>query len=200
VHDRAVDPERIEPTSYPDYPDGVAIPKLGLGLCDLDEAELWEVFRDRMESVGGHAVESLVELDALLLESGATLGYCDPALERTLRPTLSPSISLHTDFDRSRYDELQFGITRASAWVAETGTLVLEDRQTSDRLGALSPWIHVAVVDEAARPLATLEAAIASFGDDLNIVWVTGPSKTADVEGILIEGVHGPGRQIALRL
>ena len=33
---------------------------------------------------------------------------------------------------------------------------------------------------------------------DPNIIWVTGPSKTADVEGILIEGVHGPGIQIAL--
>jgi L-lactate utilization protein LutC len=31
-----------------------------------------------------------------------------------------------------------------------------------------------------------------------NIIWCTGPSKTADVEGILIEGVHGPGEQIAL--
>ena len=33
---------------------------------------------------------------------------------------------------------------------------------------------------------------------DPNIVRMTGLSKTADVEGILIEGVHGPGRQIAL--
>jgi L-lactate dehydrogenase complex protein LldG len=31
--------------------------------------------------------------------------------------------------------------------------------------------------------------------DDPNIIWVTGPSKTADVEGILIQGVHGPGVQ-----
>ena len=36
------------------------------------------------------------------------------------------------------------------------------------------------------------------LGDSSNIVWATGPSKTADVEGILIEGVHGPGEEIAL--
>jgi hypothetical protein len=33
---------------------------------------------------------------------------------------------------------------------------------------------------------------------DPNVIWCTGPSKTADVEGILIEGVHGPGVQVAL--
>ena len=38
------------------------------------------------------------------------------------------------------------------------------------------------------------------LGNDPNTIWVTGPSKTADVEGILIEGVHGPGAQIALLL
>ena len=34
--------------------------------------------------------------------------------------------------------------------------------------------------------------------DAPNTIWCTGPSKTADVEGILIEGVHGPGEQVAL--
>jgi L-lactate dehydrogenase complex protein LldG len=40
--------------------------------------------------------------------------------------------------------------------------------------------------------------AIAALGESPNTIWCTGPSKTADVEGILIEGVHGPGEQIAL--
>jgi len=43
-----------------------------------------------------------------------------------------------------------------------------------------------------------LTAAVAALPVDPNVIWVTGPSKTADVEGILIEGVHGPGRQITL--
>jgi L-lactate dehydrogenase complex protein LldG len=46
--------------------------------------------------------------------------------------------------------------------------------------------------------LSDLTQAVAALGSDPNVIWCTGPSKTADVEGILIEGVHGPGVQIAL--
>ena len=74
---------------------------------------------------------------------------------------------------------------------------MLDDDLTSDRLAALAPWIHVAVVDPATI-VRTIPEAIARFGNSPNIIWVTGPSKTADVEGILIEGVHGPGEQIAM--
>ena len=64
-------------------------------------------------------------------------------------------------------------------------------------LAALAPWIHVAVLEKSSI-VRTIPEAIAAFDDSPNIIWLTGPSKTADVEGILIEGVHGPGEQIAL--
>ena len=51
---------------------------------------------------------------------------------------------------------------------------------------------------ECASIFADLPEAVAALGTDPNVIWCTGPSKTADVEGILIEGVHGPGAQIAL--
>lgn len=64
---------------------------------------------------------------------------------------------------------------------------------------ALSPWTHIALLAESSIH-RTIPEAIASLGDSPNIIWATGPSKTADVRGILIEGVHGPGEQIALCL
>ncbi|MEZ5300889.1 MAG: LUD domain-containing protein [Verrucomicrobiales bacterium] len=99
----------------------------------------------------------------------------------------------------ARYDDYQFGITRADGAIAETGTAILTDTHTADRLAALTPWVHVAVFHEADL-CRTLGDAIACFGAERNIIFATGPSKTADIEGILIEGVHGPGEQICLCL
>ena len=115
------------------------------------------------------------------------------------RQRLGPGIAVEYAFDRARIDDYQFGITRAAGAIAETGTLVVNDALTSSRLAALAPWVHVAVL----RPgdlWPDLPAALAQLGPDPNTIWITGPSKTADVEGILIEGVHGPGEQICLRL
>jgi L-lactate dehydrogenase complex protein LldG len=107
------------------------------------------------------------------------------------------ALSLRTSLDRGHIDDTRFGITRAAGAIAETGTLILTDAGTSTRLSALAPWIHIAVLDPNTIH-AHVNDAIAALGDDPNVVWCTGPSKTADVEGILIEGVHGPGEQVAL--
>ena len=104
---------------------------------------------------------------------------------------------METTFDVARLDEYEFGITRAAGAIAETGTVILRDAETSSRLGALAPWTHLAVFPRA-KLYATVAEAAAILGQDPHITWVTGPSKTADVEGILIEGVHGPGRQLAV--
>jgi L-lactate dehydrogenase complex protein LldG len=154
-------------------------------------------FTSRLVAVNGEVVPDAAALARTLRDRGWTHGYCDPALWPGLQEHFGAGFTVETGFDRKRVDDYQFGITRAVGAIAETGTLILNDEATSSRLGALAPWAHVAVISRRALH-ADLIQAVAALGRDPNVVWCTGPSKTADVEGILIEGVHGPGAQIAL--
>ncbi len=162
--------------------------------------DVFEIFSRNLAAVNGRTMLSVAELADFLTSTGQRRGYCDPALHAEIgAPLAAAGLTVETDYDRSRYDDYQFGITRASGAIAESGTLILDDELTSRRLAALSPWVHVAVLDRATIH-RTISDALAATGGSSNIIWVTGPSKTADVEGILIEGVHGPGEQIALVL
>jgi len=159
--------------------------------------DLVEIFTDRIKKVNGLALTEPTALVAHLRAGGWLRGYCDPVLWPKLAPHFGADFKIEHEFDRTRIDDYAFGITRAVGAIAETGTIVLNDATTSRRLAALAPWVHIAVV-ERATIFADLPEAVAALGSDRNVIWCTGPSKTADVEGILIEGVHGPGAQIAL--
>lgn len=159
--------------------------------------DLVELFSERIRRVNGQAMTEVAALVAYLRQNQWLRGYCDPTLWPRLQAAFGPEFTVETEFDRTRVDDYAFGITRAAGAIAESGTIILNDGTTSRRLGALAPWVHVAVVERATiHP--DLPTAVNALGSDPNTVWITGPSKTADVEGILIEGVHGPGQQIAL--
>ena len=159
--------------------------------------DAWQLFSDRLRAVNGTPLERTADLVALLREKQWTHGYCDPQLWPALQAAFGDGFTVETSFDRSRVDDYQFGITAAVGAIAETGTIILDDTHTSRRLAALAPWVHVAVIQRDTLHL-DLPSAVQTLGEDPNVIWVTGPSKTADVEGILIEGVHGPGFQVAL--
>jgi L-lactate dehydrogenase complex protein LldG len=181
-----------EKQALPEYPADVAV-----SLGARAPGDPVTHFRAQLEAVGGRSFTEPAALGAWLKGQSATRGYCDPALAGWLASALGDGFTLETTLDRERIDDYQFGITRAWGAVAETGSLILDDATTSRRLGALAPWIHVAVVAPD-RILSDVGSAIAALGNDPNIIFCTGPSKTADVEGILIQGVHGPGEQVAL--
>jgi L-lactate dehydrogenase complex protein LldG len=158
--------------------------------------DLWAQFAERLKAVNGTPLTSVAEFVTLLEKNNWRHGYCDPALWPHFKDALA-GFKVETTFDRTRVDDYAFGITAAAGAIAETGTLILTDQGSSSRLGALAPWLHVAVLQRAAI-FPDITAAVAALPADPNVIWVTGPSKTADVEGILIEGVHGPGVQVAL--
>lgn len=177
--------------AHPDFADKAAT------MPGLSTSDATALFKERLQLVNGRAFDDVAALAAWLKSEGHTRGYCDPTLWPGLSPAFGEGFKVETTFDRARVDDYQFGITRAVGAIAETGSIVITDASTSSRLGALAPWVHVALVSKK-QIYPDLVAAVTSLGDDPNVIWCTGPSKTADVEGILIQGVHGPGVQIAL--
>lgn len=179
--------DRAEKAALPDW-------DASLVICNPPQSfdSLADHFRFKFEAAGGYVLVGWDALKSFLAEKQLKLGYCDPAFEPQVASTAN---TLSTSLDRSCIDDYEFGITRATAAIAETGSLILTESGSSSRLGALAPWYHIAILP-VADIVPDMPTAIANFGTERATLFVTGPSKTADVEGILIKGVHGPGIQV----
>jgi L-lactate utilization protein LutC len=109
------------------------------------------------------------------------------------------------DFEKASF-HAGAGITGVDYVLAETGTLVLSSATEGVQVASLAPPMHVALfrrsqlvgsLDELLAKLQPLYlSGEASTGR--SVVFVTGTSRTADIEQILIHGVHGPGQAHAI--
>jgi L-lactate utilization protein LutC len=92
---------------------------------------------------------------------------------------------------------VDIGITSADYALCDTGTLVMIASPAEARLVSLLPPAHMAVVPSE-RILTGLDELFTILPDPAalssSMVMITGPSQTADIEQILIRGVHGPGQ------
>ncbi|MFW5691394.1 MAG: LutC/YkgG family protein [Chloroflexota bacterium] len=101
----------------------------------------------------------------------------------------------------ARLEQAVAGLTGVEAAIAATGTLVIGSGPGKSRIPGMLPPVHVAVVrrdqllprleDWLARQRADGMRAVQ---DRANVCFITGPSRTADIEKQLVVGVHGPGR------
>jgi L-lactate dehydrogenase complex protein LldG len=91
---------------------------------------------------------------------------------------------------------IDIGFTLADYGIAETGTLVIDSRSETVRLATMISEIHVAVLpvtrirarsDELLEELGGLMGKAPGY-----LAFVTGASRTADIERVLAIGVHGP--------
>jgi L-lactate dehydrogenase complex protein LldG len=91
---------------------------------------------------------------------------------------------------------IDLGLTRVDFGIAETGTLVLNSDSEETRLSTMLAELHVALLPMSAiRPTALdmageLRALTARPGSFT--AFITGASRTADIERVLALGVHGP--------
>ena len=89
----------------------------------------------------------------------------------------------------------RYGITMASGGIAETGTIVQPTSAECGRAVSLLPLVHIAVV-KASTIKPTMLEVMKEFDDPeklpSQVCFISGPSATADIELVRVEGVHGP--------
>jgi L-lactate dehydrogenase complex protein LldG len=93
--------------------------------------------------------------------------------------------------DKHEMAACDLGMTEADYLLPETGTLVLRSSAQRPRAVSLLPRIHLAIV----RPKmlrADLHQVFAEAKDHHYLLFITGPSRTADIELTVTLGVHGP--------
>jgi len=155
----------------------------------------------RVEALGGKAVHTG---DALAYVAEAIAGKAAvasnaPFLAECGIAGLPGVRSGITDYEelRALCATADIGITSADYVLADTGTLVMLSTQREARLISLLPPAHLAVVRRE-RILTGLDELMAILPDPAaetsSMVLITGPSRTADIEQILVRGVHGPGQ------
>jgi len=158
----------------------------------------------------GCQVQRVAEADwpaavvGVLQGHGARRVYCraqgQTALDeaRTARLTAALAevgITVTVDADDETLFTVDAGVTGASAAIAETGTLACLSGSDTPRGATLIPPVHVALLEakEIVGDLFDYFELLEGAELPANVNLITGPSKTADIEGILVTGVHGPG-------
>ena len=163
-----------------------------------------ERFRRALEAVAGRCVVVRDEAAAaealrqIVEQRGARrVALSDaPLVGRVARLAPLPAEVLEDATTADLFD-CDLGVTGAQWGVAETGTLVLESDAERHRLASLVPSAHVALV-EAGRVRQTLGEVLRAINErgegglSRAITFITGPSRTSDIELTLAIGVHGP--------
>jgi len=87
------------------------------------------------------------------------------------------------------------GITTAHGAIADTGTIVLVPKEAEPRLLSLAPQVHLVVVEKS-QLFANITELLAADNyvneRPSNMVFISGASRTADIELTLVMGAHGP--------
>lgn len=160
-------------------------------------------FIEGAKRVGAEVLE-MEDLQAAIeyigsLAKGTTLVPRTPLAEKyNLRTLLSgAAVEVFDDNFRNAGYVPDSGVTFCNFCMADSGTVALESTDESIRLATTLPEKHFVIVDPAKILEDNLAAApiMARMheGDEPRFVaYITGPSRTADVERVLTIGCHGP--------
>ena len=113
---------------------------------------------------------------------------------------LHPVQTAHAE-QRALFETVDAGLTLSHASIAETGTVVLRSSPQAPRLLSLVPPVHIVIVDaqrvyDSFFDLMQQEAW--AQGLPTNVILVSSPSKTADIQQVLAYGAHGPKQLVVI--
>ena len=174
---------------------------------------MFETFRARAEAVNaevhrvGSPAEALRFVEELLAREGVadapgTRGVwaAGPIAAGLDRARLAESLpGLTFDVTREAAAQSRVGVSEMEWGLADTGTVVQDATDVALRLVSTLPEIHVAflaadgILPTLADVLPKLDPRSAPY-----ISFVTGPSRTADIERVLTIGAHGPVRLVVV--
>lgn len=175
--------------------------------------DLYKRFKGKLEAVAGecYRVKTAAEAGELVCKVLTEKGIQNVAL---LNSSITEKgkfadfiekkgIKVYIDRFREVTPEVQAGITQVSYAIAELGTLVQADADANvdQRLCSTLVPIHIALISTKSL-IPTLKAAMETIHGLSEIPgfvgFITGPSRTSDIERVLTIGVHGPKQLIVV--
>lgn len=172
---RRPDPGLMSPPPRPPVADARALLERRFG----DNGIEWLVFAD--------------ETSARDWLAGFAVDFESAAVSQWVPENLAPSLPIAPP------ETAALGVSRARLAVAESGTLILDARE--GRRTHLLPPTHLIWL-ATGDVVADLPSALARLGGALPsaVGLHSGPSRSADIGGVLVQGVHGPGRVMVVML
>ncbi|MBI3473178.1 MAG: lactate utilization protein [Candidatus Solibacter usitatus] len=160
-------------------------------LCRCVEALAGKTYRAASRDAARDYVSGVIGAAGAVASNAPFLAECGITALAGVRSGLTDRLEL-----RGLCARMPFGITSADYALADTGTLVMLASRQEARLISLLPPVHLAVVPRE-RILTSLDELPMlqplPVEERSSMVLITGPSRTADIEQILVRGVHGPG-------
>lgn len=167
--------------------------------------EQWELFRKNATELKAdfqlfNSPEEMRQAVVRLCdaEDWSRVAWHAGALTNAICPTLNvPLLSTDKPYDVHEMETCEVGISECDALVAQTGSVLVTNRSAGGRALSVLPPHHL-VLARREQLVADLPAAFGLLKKKYTnhypsmISFITGPSRTGDIERILVLGAHGP--------
>jgi len=146
-------------------------------------------FAEALERMGGQLLHEPAagSIDALIRER-----FPDARVVCSATPEVAGTMAFESVADPRELKDVDVGVVRAAFGVAETGSVWLSEAELGiNALGFLAQHLVVLLDPDAIVPDLHHAYAHAGFRRARYAVLMTGPSATADIEGVLVRGAQG---------